>query len=50
LKRVSINGFVYILNPEDKAWLHEDEVIEGLMIPELTRRGNQYKFPYELAL
>jgi len=29
---VPIKGFVYILNPEDKAWVHEDEVIEELMM------------------
>ena len=48
LKRASLNGFIYALTKTDKFWIHEDDIVEELATPELTRRGNQYKFSVEL--
>ena len=48
LKRTaSFIGFTYALNKADKFWIHEDGIVEELATPELTRRGNQYKFSVE---
>ena len=47
-KITSLNGFIYVLNEADKFRIHEDDIVEELATPELTRRRNQYKFSVKL--
>ena len=48
LKRTSLNSFICTLNKADKFSIHEDDIVEELATPELTRRGKKYRFWVEL--
>ena len=36
------------VNKADKFWIHEDDILRELAIPELTQCGTQYKFSIKL--
>ena len=33
-----------LLNASDKTWINKNDIFEELPFPDMTRRGNQYKF------
>ena len=37
-----------MLNASEKAWINENDIAEELSFPDMTPRGNQYKFDSEL--
>ena len=44
----SEKGYIYTLDISDKQWIHEDDVIEMLPVPDMTRRGQGYAFMEKL--
>ena len=43
-----VNIHIHILNASDKTWKNENDIVEELPFPDVTHRGNQYKFDSEL--
>ena len=39
---------IYMLNVSNKTWINENDIVEELHFPDMTCRGNQYKFDSEL--
>ena len=49
LKHVeSEKEYIYTLDISDKHWIHEDDIIEMLPVPDMTRRGQRYVFTKKL--
>ena len=43
-----IYTYIYMPNASDKIWINENDFVEVLPFPDMTRRGNQYKCHSEL--
>ena len=37
-----------MLNASNKIWINENDIVEELPFPDMTSKGNQYKFYSEL--
>ena len=48
VKSVSNGKYIYMLDASNKTWINENDIVEELPFPDVTCRGNQYRFDSEL--
>ena len=43
-----VNIYMHMLNASDKTWINKNDIVEELLFPDVTCRGNQHKIDSEL--